>query len=78
MNPVTVSVQPIIGIVLILSFIISIPLGISALVVQAESKVVNGKTIYVYDNKINLGIAAVVLFFIPLFFYLFGGTHLLR
>ena len=72
------TISAIIGIVLILSFIISLPLGISSLVVQAESKVVNGKTIYVYDNKINLGIAAGVLFFIPFFFYLFGGTHLLR
>ena len=69
----------IIMIILMLSFIISIPLLFAALFVSPKPKLVNGKTIYTFDTKKNLAIAGGVLFLVPLFFLSFlmsGGTKL--
>jgi ABC-type antimicrobial peptide transport system permease subunit len=68
----------IIVITLVVSILISIPLGITAIFLQPEKKLVNGKSIYSYDTKLNLGISAIVLFLTPLLFLLFGGTKLLN
>lgn len=67
----------IIMIILLLSFIISIPLGLTAIFVSPEPKLVNGKTIYSYDTKIILGSVGGVLFIVPFIFLIFDGTKLL-
>ena len=65
-------------IILVISFFISIPLGITAIFLKPEEKRVNGNFIYSYDTKLSLGITAVPLCLIPLAFYFLGGTRLLH
>jgi uncharacterized oligopeptide transporter (OPT) family protein len=52
-------------IILVISFFIAFPVGITAIFLQPEEKLVNGNSIYSYDTKINLAIAAGVLGGIP-------------
>lgn len=72
----SVTTNYIIMIILMLSFIISIPLLLASLFVSPKPKLVNGKTIYTLDTKKNLAIAGGVLFLVPFLFLLFGGTNL--
>jgi hypothetical protein len=53
-------------IILVISFFIAFPVvGITGIFLQPEEKLVNGNSIYSYDTKINLAIAAGVLGGIP-------------
>jgi ABC-type antimicrobial peptide transport system permease subunit len=68
----------IIVITLVVSILISIPLGIAAIFVKPDLKLVNDEYVMVNNTQLNLGISAIVLFLTPLLFLLFGGTKLLN